>query len=98
LILLLVDSSEKIRNIRIKLESSLDILRQLDVGPSRILLVLNKVDVIEENSIPTIEGEYSARGFKTVKISALRGEGMHQLKLQISERVKGPVGLHIDFR
>jgi GTP-binding protein HflX len=97
LILLVVDSSERSESIKIKLESSLDILRQLNVDPARILLVLNKIDLVTEDSIPILESEYTARGFGIAKISALRGDGIHQLKVQISERTRTKVEAKLDL-
>jgi GTP-binding protein HflX len=88
LILLIVDASESSESIQIKLESSFDILKQLGVDQERILLVLNKMDLAKRENVDVLEKEYAGHGFKTVRISAVRGDGLHRLKLQIKESLK----------
>ncbi|MEM2139873.1 GTPase HflX [Nitrososphaera sp.] len=44
LVLLVIDASEEVREVRYKLASSLDVIREFKVPESRIVYVLNKVD------------------------------------------------------
>lgn len=88
LILLVVDASESSESMLIKLESSFDILKQLGVDQGRILLVLNKIDLAKRENVDALEKEYAGHGFKTVRISAVRGDGLHRLKLEIKELLK----------
>ncbi len=83
LVLLLVDASENRESMAIKLNSCRDILDQLGVDPKKILLVLNKVDRLEGAALRHIEADELFAGFSTIKISAVRGDGMHQLRNRI---------------
>jgi len=93
LVLLMVDVSENSESIGIKLTSCRETLNDLEVDPGRVLLVLNKVDLLEARSRARIESEPLFRDYSTVKISAVRGDGLHQLRNRILERIspsKGP--------
>jgi GTPase len=83
LVLLLVDASEERESMRIKLESCRETLDQLEVEPKRVLLVLNKTDLLEGMAARRIEEDDIFEGFTTVKISAVRGDGLRQLKNRI---------------
>jgi 50S ribosomal subunit-associated GTPase HflX len=61
-------------------------MNELEVDPKRILLVLNKVDLIDSQSRSRIEADPMFREYNTVKVSAVRGDGMHQLKNRILEK------------
>jgi GTP-binding protein HflX len=89
LVLLLVDVSEEEENLRIKLESCRDILGQLKVDRRRTLLVLNKVDLLERRTSTFLAERRSLfDGYSTVKVSAVRGDGIHQLKTKILQMLK----------
>ena len=83
LVLLLVDASEERESAEIKLNSCRDILNQLGVDPKKILLVLNKIDLLGGDAVRHIEEDEMFAGFSTIKISAVRGDGMRQLKNRI---------------
>lgn len=85
LVLLLVDASESLESIEIKLASCREILGDLKVDPHRILLVLNKVDLLREPvpDGPTMDSLF--RDFSTIRISATKGEGMRKLSNRILE-------------
>lgn len=87
LVLLLVDASEGEANLRIKLESCRETLRQLNVDPKKMLLVLNKIDLVEHADTSRIEGLFA--GFDMTKVSSTRGDGIHKLKSRIIEKVYG---------
>ncbi len=83
LVLLLVDASEERESVAIKLRSCREILDQLAVDPKKILLVLNKIDRLEGGALHRVEEDDLFAGFSLVKISAVRGDGMRQLKNRI---------------
>ncbi|MGA2664241.1 MAG: GTPase HflX [Nitrososphaerales archaeon] len=99
LILLLLDASEGEQATRIKLQSCLDTLTQLKVESTKVLLVLNKVDLVDGQRARTIEGEPLFRDLSVVKISAVSGMGLHQLRNRILstlyERNPRPTGVPI---
>ena len=83
LVLLLIDVSEPPESIRIKLESCRETLKGLGVDPKKILLVFNKIDRLEDGRGSRIEQEPIFRDFASIRISAKRGDGLHQLKSRI---------------
>ncbi len=82
LVLLVIDASESPESITIKLGSCKDILGQLGVDPKRILLVLNKVDLLP-NRISAVASDGLFEGFSSLRTSAIRGDGMRQLRNRI---------------
>jgi GTP-binding protein HflX len=85
LILLMVDASESADSARTKLRSCLDVLNQLEVDSKRILLVLNKIDLLGDAGRERIEEDSSFKDFSSIKISAVRGDGLHKLRSRIIE-------------
>ncbi len=83
LVLLMVDASEERESMAIKLRSCRETLDQLGVDPKKILLVLNKIDRLEGAALRQIEEDDLFAGFTIVKISAVRGDGLRQLKNHI---------------
>ncbi|MDA4128251.1 MAG: GTPase HflX [Thaumarchaeota archaeon] len=90
LVLLIVDASENFESVRIKLESCRDVLNQLDVDPAKIVLVLNKIDLLDIASRNLIQRIDIFSGVATIEISALRGDGMHKLRNLIVDRALSP--------
>jgi GTPase len=86
LVLLLVDASEDPESIGIKLSSCLEILKQLEVDPKNVLLVLNKIDLLKERMTGSSEEVALYQGLSSVKISAVRGDGMRQLRNRIIQK------------
>jgi GTP-binding protein HflX len=84
LILLVVDASESPESVDVKLRSCRETLEQLAVDPKKILLVLNKVDLIPRG-IRTKRLEGLIGGLASVSTSATRGDGMRQLRNRIVE-------------
>lgn len=70
-VLLVVDAADLIQLLKMKLESSLDILRTTGIDEERIMVVLNKVDLVDtehlEEVTSLIDGEF---GLPTVMVSA----------------------------
>lgn len=91
LVLLVIDASEPVESIRTKLDSSRETLSDLEVDFGKVLLVLNKVDLLDSRSRSTIQSNPLFRDYSTVSISAVRGDGLHQLRTKLLERtdIKG---------
>jgi GTP-binding protein HflX len=83
LVLLLLDASENEEAMRIKLRSCRDTLDQLQVDPKKILLLLNKIDLVENQRARTIEEDPLFKDLAVLKISAVSGAGLHQLRNRI---------------
>jgi GTPase len=90
LVLLLIDVSEPLESIRIKLESCRETLKGLEVDPKKTLLVLNKIDCLEDGRESRIEQESFFKDFASIRISAKRGDGLHQLRNRITSLVFPP--------
>ncbi|MGD0637213.1 MAG: GTPase HflX [Nitrososphaerales archaeon] len=86
LVLLMLDVSENEESVRIKLNSCRETLAELSVDPTKILLVLNKIDLLKDGSTRQIEASPLFSEFSVVKISAIRGDGMTQLKNRIMQK------------
>jgi len=84
LILLILDCSEDRESIAIKLRSCLETLDGLGVDPKRILLLLNKIDRLEGPSLHQLGSDELFAGLSIMKISALKGDGLRQLKNRIT--------------
>ena len=85
LILLMIDTSEPVDSIRIKYESCRETLGQLNINPAKILVVLNKVDLITSDELKERMSLY--RDLPTMSISAKTGEGTKRLRIRIAERI-----------
>src|SRR5487761_381818 len=85
LILLLLDASEPIENMEIKYSSSRQVLDQLHIDPTKIVVILNKLDATPREELKQREG--IAGDLPFMEISAKTGEGLRKLKLKIVERV-----------
>jgi GTP-binding protein HflX len=86
LVLLMLDVSENEESVRIKLNSCRETLAELSVDPTKILLVLNKIDLLKDGGAREIETNPLFSEFSVVKISAVRGDGMTQLKNRIMQK------------
>jgi len=85
-VLLMVDASEPMDSIRTKFLSCRQTLSELEVDPGKILLVLNKMDLLPDRGRSNLEGDPLFRDFDMVKISATEGYGLRQLRNHILKR------------
>lgn len=85
LILLMIDASEQSENMQLKYQSCRQVLDQLHINPARILLVLNKADLVPPEEIR--ERTKLFRELPAIGISAKTGEGTRKLRLKIVQRV-----------
>jgi GTP-binding protein HflX len=87
LILLLIDASEKIEDIRIKYNSCWNVLDELKVDKSRVSTILTKCDDGIIGLSDLIENIGSNLGlFNLIAISAKTGYGIYKLKTMIGRR------------
>ncbi len=87
LILLLIDASEKIEDIRIKYNSCWNVLDELKVDKSRVFTILTKCDDGIIGLSDLIENIGSNLGlFNPIAISAKTGYGIYKLKTMIGRR------------
>ena len=85
----MLDVSESAESIEIKLTSCRETLNDLEVDPARVLLVLNKVDLLDAMARRRIDGSPMFKEYSTAKVSASRGDGIRQLSNKILERTAG---------
>lgn len=80
IVLLVVDSSDPIQLLKMKLQSSLAILNATGIEKKRILVTLNKVDLVDAKLLDSlaaiIEADY---GRPTIAVSALAKQNLEEL-------------------
>jgi len=87
LVLLMVDASEPWDSIRTKFLSCRETLSELEVDPGKILVVLNKMDLLPNRGESAMEKDPLFSDFDSVNISATEGYGLRQLRNRILRRV-----------
>jgi GTP-binding protein HflX len=85
LILLLIDSSEKIEDIRIKYSSCWDVLEELKVDKSKVLVILTKYDDDNMHSEKIEEIANDLELSSPIVISSKGGYGIRKLKTVIGQ-------------
>ncbi len=85
LILLTLDVSDPMEVIQIKYSSCRQTLDQLHIDPTRIFVVLNKLDIAPRENLANIR--YLTRDLPSIEISAKTGEGTRKLRVEIAESV-----------
>ena len=80
LILLLIDSSEKIEDVRIKYSNCVQILEELNVDKSKLFIVLTKADKIDTRAINELKQNLQLSDNNIITISSKTGYGIHKLK------------------
>lgn len=79
-IILVVDASDPGDIVKLKLSSCQRTLAELDVDPTRIIIALNKTDLLTESELGLLEDALFSDGANTVRISAVTGYGFDSLK------------------
>ncbi len=59
-----------------------------EFGELPFIVAINKVDIAEEENVRTVEEFVKSKGLEPVKISALTGEGLEELKKRVTEIVE----------
>jgi GTP-binding protein HflX len=94
-LLLVVDVSEDLQVLKMKLDSSLEILEAIGVEKQRILIVLNKTDLVDsevlEKRASVVLNDY---GFHSVQVSVETGQNMETL-VTLTQQVYGEVGQNV---
>jgi GTPase len=85
LILLLIDSSEDVEDIRIKYSSCWKVLQELEVNRSKVLVVLTKYDDDNIHSEKIDEIAKNLELFNPIVISSKAGYGITELETMIGE-------------
>ena len=86
LVLLMVDVSEPVDSIRTKFLSCRQTLAELEVDFGKVLLVLNKVDLLPGRGHSSVASDPLFGGMDAVSISATEGHGLRQLRNHILDR------------
>ena len=87
LILLLVDCSEDIKNIKIKYASCWEVLKELKVDESKVFVILSKADKVTSDTIKEIFENLNITAITNkVIISSKTGYGIHKLKNMIMSK------------
>ena len=91
-LLLVVDVSDDLQVLKMKLDSSLAILEAIGVDEQRILIVLNKTDLVDpeylEQRVSVVRNDY---GFYSVQVSVETGWNLEDLIIA-TQRLYGEVG------
>jgi GTP-binding protein HflX len=89
LVMLLLDITDPILTLRIKISEGVRLLREMDIPIERIILVFNKID-IDPDRTRLIEEELGIEryGMPWIMVSALKRENIDSLLNMISEKLK----------
>jgi GTP-binding protein HflX len=89
LVMLLLDITDPIITLRIKISEGIRLLREMEVPRERIMLVLNKID-IDPSRIILVDEELGLEryGIPWIMISALKRENIDSLLSMITEKLK----------
>ena len=85
LILLLVDVSEPLEDVNMKYQSCRQVLDQLGTNPVKILIVMNKIDLLSREEVEKRASMFGE--MPTIGISAKTGEGTKKLRVRIVQRL-----------
>lgn len=92
LVLLLVDASEDLRDIRIKYSACWQVLEELHVDRSKVAVVFTKYDKMDsEDLVALLAADVGVPD--AIAISSASGYGMHRLKTLIGLRLKSASNL-----
>jgi GTPase len=87
LILLLIDMSEKIEDIRIKYESCWDVLDDLKVDKSKVFVILTKFDSVINSEQMKCDIANNLKISNPLAISSKTGYGIHKLKTMMGSHI-----------
>ncbi|MCS7095427.1 MAG: GTPase HflX [Thaumarchaeota archaeon] len=79
LILLVLDVSDPIEQLRKKLEVSINTLRQIGASGLPMVVALNKIDLLTEDELRERMEDLNLEGLPAVPVSAMTGRGMEEL-------------------
>lgn len=96
-VIMVFDVSEDIGEIKRKLSAAYTTLKALGVSSTKIIAVANKVDMINGESPEVKLSPARVLGFEPIPISALKGEGIEQLKRAILEKLPGYATVKVEI-
>jgi GTP-binding protein HflX len=85
MILLLIDSSESEDEIRIKYNSCMNVLEELNVDKEKIVIIFSKIDKAEFNDVKRIFTELNI--LDPILVSPKSGYGVNKLRKSISHKI-----------
>lgn len=85
LILLMIDISEPIDNVQVKYQSCRQVLDQLGINPVKILVIMNKIDLLRREEIEERKSIFG--DMPLIGISAKTGDGTKKLRVKIVQRL-----------
>ena len=97
LILLLLDASQPIEGFRIKYNSCIETLMELNVSPEKVLLVLNKTDLISDDEISLLVSSINMSQNNYASVSAKTGKGIDNLIHKLNEILFDKIESNIDL-
>ncbi|MFP3157352.1 MAG: GTPase HflX [Caldivirga sp.] len=96
LILLLIDSSDPLPEVRRKLSSSVTILNNIGVPMSKVIPVFNKIDQVNEySSLANLASEFNLS--TPLFISAKNNIGLDSLKSRVAQELKDYVTVRLNL-
>lgn len=87
-IILVVDCSEVLSEVKRKVKCCLDTLRSIGVTATPIVTAMNKIDLMTPLKVETIIGELKDYAPNPVPVSALKGVNLEQLREVVSAQLK----------
>ena len=87
MVLLVVDASDPVDEVRSKFEVSYSTLHQIGAGHLPTVVALNKIDLVSSEHLRRVLEEVDFRGLRVVPISARRGDGIPELLDVIEENL-----------
>ncbi len=88
LIILVVDCSEEIEEIKRKIKCCLDTLREIGITTTPIITALNKIDLVDKSKVNRIVLDLKNLAPNPVPISALKGTNIEKLKETVNLNLK----------
>ncbi|MGB9623086.1 MAG: GTP-binding protein, partial [Candidatus Bathyarchaeia archaeon] len=86
-ILLVIDVSEPAGELKRKYLTSLNILQELGIEISNIIIVLNKQDLVSDNKIEEVEEYFRGEKLDYVVVSSKTGYGVNKLLQMIKSKI-----------
>jgi len=86
-ILLVIDVSEPTGELKRKYITSLNILQELGVEISNIIIVLNKQDLVSDNKIEEVEEYFRGEKLDYVVVSSKTGYGVNKLLQMVKSKI-----------
>ncbi|RLG91454.1 MAG: GTPase HflX, partial [Candidatus Hecatellales archaeon] len=97
LIILVVDCSEPLGEVKRKVKCCLDTLREIGITSTPIVTALNKIDLVEKSRVNEIVKSLEGETPNPVPISALKNINIEKLKETVSKNLKNFVKAYFEL-